>query len=192
MRRIVMVASVLALSVVACSSEPETETFASTPAEDLVQAITDSNSSTLDSRFGDGTGACISQGIVDTFGVERLADLGVTEESPDLQSGTVFSTPEAARQVVDVTMDCMDLAAQLAASLPTDVSLLDESLECIADELESETFRNLFAQLVVEGGEPADIVNQAGAELPIASLVTCLSPVELLQFGDLLTDVGDG
>ena len=191
-RRMVMVASVLALSVVACSGEPETETFSPSPQEDLAQAIADRNSAALDGRFGDRSSACISQGIVDEFGVEGLAELGVTEETPNLQGGSVFSTSEAARRVVDVTLECIDLGARLVSSLPEDVSLLDESVECVVEQLESETFRNLFADLVVVGGEPADILDQAAAQLPVASLlITCLSPAELLQFGDLLTDVGD-
>ncbi len=187
MRRIVIVAFVAAVSVVACSSEPETETFASTSEDDLARAIADSNSATLDSRFGDGSTACISQGIVDEFGVDGLAELGVTEETPDLQGGSVFFAPEAARQVVDVTMECIDLGAALVSSLPEGVSLLDESVECVVDQLESETFRDLFADLVAAGGEPADIVTQAAAQLPMASLLlSCLSPEEFLRVGDFL------
>jgi hypothetical protein len=182
-----MVASVVALSLAACSNDPETETFASPTEEGLVQAIAESNSATLDGRFGEGSTDCISQGIVDEFGLDGLAELGVTEETPDLQGGSVFAAPEAARQVVDVTMECVDLGARLVSSLPKDVSLLNESVECVVDQLESETFRNLFADLVAAGGEPADIMTQAAAQLPMASLLlTCLSPEEFLQVGDFL------
>ncbi|MDJ0924516.1 MAG: hypothetical protein QNJ77_08145 [Acidimicrobiia bacterium] len=186
MRRIVIVAFVVALSAIACSTAG-TETFAVTSEEGLVQAIADSNSDTLVSRFGEGSTACISQGIVDEFGIEGLAELGVTEETPDLQGGSVFFAPEAARQVVDVTIECIDLAAQLVSSLPKNVTLLNESLECVVDQLESETFRNLFADLVAAGGEPADIVTQVAAQLPMATLLlTCLSPEEILRVGDFL------
>lgn len=187
MRRVVIVASVVALTVVACSNEPGTETFASPTEEDLAEAITNSNSATLDSRFGDGSAACISQGIVDALGMEGLAELGVTEETPDLQGGRVFFAPEAARQVVDVTIDCIDMGAELVSSLPKDVSLLDESVECVVDQLESETFRNLFADLVVAGGDPTDIFTQAAAQLPVATLlITCLTPDEFLRVSGLL------
>ena len=187
MRRIAILASVTALLVSACSGDPETETFASNAEADLVQEITDRNSATLDGRFGDDTGGCISRGIVDEFGVDGLAELGVTEETPDLQGGRVFITPEAARQVVDVTMECMDLPTQLVSSLPQDVSLLDETVQCVVDQLGTDTFRDLFAELVVAGGEPADIINLGAAQLPIASLlISCLSPDELIRFGDLL------
>jgi hypothetical protein len=185
-RRIVIIVSVVAVSLVACSTAG-TETFASTSEEDLAQAITDRNTDALDSRFGEGSTPCIARGIVDEFGVEGLEELGVTEETPDLEGGRVFSAPEAARQVVDITIDCVDLAAELVASLPEDASLLTESVECIVEQLESESFRNLFADLVSAGGEPADIVTQAAAQLPLATLlITCLSPDELLRFGDLL------
>ena len=185
MRRVVIIASLVALAAVACSTG--TETFASTSEESLAQAITANNSATLDRRFGDGSTSCISQGIVDAFGVEGLAELGVTEETPDLQGGSVFLTTEAARLVVDVTLDCIDLAAELVASLPEGVSLLNESVECVVEQLESETFRNLFADLVTAGGEPADIVTQAAAQLPMATLlISCLSPEEFLRIGDFL------
>ena len=187
MRRIVIVVSLVALLAGACNGESETETFGSTSEEDLVRAITGGNSVTLDSRFGDNSTGCISQGIVDEFGVDGLAELGVTQETPDLQGGAVFVTQEAARRVVDITIDCVDLGAEILASLPEDVNLLNDSVECIVDQLEGEAFRDLFAALVMEGGEPEDIVSLAGAQLPLAALLLqCLSPEEFLRFDDLL------
>ena len=184
MRSIVILAVAAAIVAAACSGETEMETFASTPQTDLVDAITEANT---DRRFDDETTACIAQGIVDEFGEDGLAELGVTAENPDLEGGRVFATPDASRRVVDVAMQCIDVAAAIVSFLPTDVSLLEETVECAADQLQSDTFRELFADVVAEGAEPADILSDAAAQLPIATLLlSCLTPEELLEYGDLL------
>mgnify|MGYP001827457022 CR=1 FL=1 len=193
--RTIAILAAAALVATACSGQTETETFASNPTatvasdaeDDLVEAITGNALANPDRRFDDGAIACIAQRIVDEFGVDELAELGVTLENPDLEGGSVFATPEAGRRVVDIGMDCIDVRAALVSFLPTDVSLLEETVECVADQLQTDTFRDLFADLVVAGADPADIVDHAAAQLPITSLlVSCLTPAQILEFGDLL------
>lgn len=195
MRRIAFLAMALALPAVGCSGEVETETFASVQTEttasdaaaDLVEAITAAVIANPDRRLDDGAAACISHEIVDEFGVDGLAELGVTAESPDLAGGSVFATAEAGRRVVDIGMQCIDVPAAIGSFLPAGVSLLDGTVECVADQLQTDTFRDLFADLVVAGDEPADILSSAAAQLPVAALlVSCLSAEEILELGDLL------
>jgi hypothetical protein len=185
MRRITLLAAAAALVVTGCNGE--TETFSSDPKEDLVAAITSNASANPDRPLDDEDAACIIQEIVDDFGVEGLAELGVTAENPDLQGGRVFATPDAARRVVDSGMACIDMAEAFNAFLPDEVTLLDDTVECVVDRLQSDTFRDLFAGLFVEGAEPADIMEMAAAQLPIGSLfVSCLSADEILRLGDIL------
>jgi hypothetical protein len=194
-RRIAFLAMAVALIALGCSGEVETETFASAPTEtaasdaeaDLVEAITGNAQANPDRRFDDVAVACIAQQIVDEFGVDGLAELGVTLENPDLEGGSVFARPDAGRRIVDIGMDCIDLPAAILSFLPAEVSLPAETVECVADQLQTDTFRDLFADLVAAGAEPADILDHAAAQLPIASLlVSCLTPAQILEFGDLL------
>ena len=185
MRRIALLTVAAALVITACNGE--TETFSSDPKEDLVAAITSNATANPDRPFDDEDAACIIQEIVDYFGVEGLAELGVTADNPDLQGGRVFATPDAGRRVVDAGMACIDMAEAFNAFLPTGVTLLDDTVECVVDRFRTDTFRDLFAGLVVEGADPADIMEMAGAQLPIGSLfVSCLSTDEILRLGDIL------
>lgn len=186
MRRIIFLAATAALVAIACSGETETETFASSPQEDLVEAITTNALANPDRRFDDETAACIAEGVVDEFGVDGLAELGVTPESPDLRGGRVFALPDA-RRAVDVGMTCIDVSEAIVSFLPAGVSLLEDTVQCVADQFQTDTFRDLFANLLVAGGDPADILSSAEAEVPIAALLfRCLSADEILRIGDLL------
>lgn len=187
MRRVTLFAVVAALSCFACSGEVATETFGSAPETDLVDAITTNVSEDPDRPFDDEETDCLVQGIVDEFGTDGLAELGVTPENPDLQGGSVFATPDSARRAVDVGMECIDVPEAIASYLPADVNLLDDSVQCLAEQFQTETFRNFFAELVAEGAEPADILGYGGAQLSIATLLlTCLSPEEILRVNELL------
>ena len=194
MRTIVILAAA-ALIGAACSGTAETETFASSPTEtvasgeeqNLVEAITDNAIADPDRRFDEAVSACIAQQVVDEFGVDGLAELGVTPENPDLEAGNVFATPDASRQVVDIAMQCIDVGAAIVSFLPTDLILMDETVDCLAEQLQTDAFRDLFADLVAAGDDPADILDYSAAQLPLgALLVSCLTPQQVLEFGDLL------
>ncbi|MDJ0497831.1 MAG: hypothetical protein QNJ89_08380 [Acidimicrobiia bacterium] len=194
MRRVILLAAVAALIATACSGDEATETFGtpaetddSGPATNLADAIRSNAAANPDRRFDDATTECLILGLVDEFGEGGLAELGVTPDSPDLQNGAVFVTPDSARRAVDVGMECVDVAGSLVSYLPTDVSLLGDSIECVAEQLQTDTFRDLFAELTASGGEPADLLSYGGAQIPIGTLLlTCLSPEELLRVNELL------
>jgi len=84
-------------------------------------------------------------------------------------------------------MACVDLPAAINTFLPTGVDLLEETVQCVAEQFQSETFRDLFAGLLAEGGEPADILSYPDAQFSIGALfLRCLSPDEILRMGELL------
>jgi hypothetical protein len=187
MRRVILVLVVTGLLSPACGGDPETETFAFTPEPDLSDAIRNNTSADPDNRFSDGETDCLVDGIIDEFGEDELAELGVTADNPDLEGGAVFTTPETARRAVDVAMECIDMGDAITSYLPTDTSLLESSVDCVADQLQTEPFRDLFAEVIAAGGEPTDILSDGGAQLSIgALLLTCLSPEELLRINELL------
>ncbi len=185
MLRICLLGVAVALVAMACSEQ--TETFASNPEEDLIEAITANASASPVRPIDDDAVDCVVRGIVDEFGADGLAELGVTPDSPDLHGGAVFVTPDTARRAVDVGMGCIDVPAAINTFMPKGVDLLEDTVECVADQFQSETFRNLFADLLAEGGEPADILSYAGAQLSIGALfLRCLSPDEILRMGEFL------
>lgn len=187
MRRVILVLVVAGLLSPACGGDPETETFASTPEPDLSEAIRSNTATDPDNQFSDEETDCIVDGIVDEFGEDGLAELGVTPDNPDLEGGAVFTTPETARRAVDVAMECIDIANTITANLPADTNLLESSVDCVADQLQTDPFRDLFAEVIAAGGEPTDILSDGGAQLSIgALLLTCLSPEELLRVNELL------
>lgn len=187
MRRVIVVLLVAGLLSPACSGDPETETFASAPQPDLSDAIRANTSTDPDNPFSDEETDCLVDGLVDEFGEDGLAELGVTADNPDLQGGAVFTTPETARRAVDVAMECIDIAAAITANLPADTSLPESSVDCVADQLQTDPFRDLFAEVIAAGGEPTDILSDGSAQLSIgALLLTCLSPEELLRINELL------
>ena len=186
MRRITLLAAAMALIAMACSGA-ETETFSPDPEEDLIAAMSAQAMEDPDRPYDDDAVSCISQGIVDEFGVDGLAELGVTAQYPELQGSSVFATPETARRAVDVGMSCIDMSAAITSFLPKDVGLLEESVQCLAEQMQNDQFSDLFASLVVAGGDPADIFTSPAAQLPIAALfLRCLSAEEMFGIADLL------
>jgi hypothetical protein len=60
-------------------------------------------------------------------------------------------------------------------------------VQCLAEQMQNDQFSDLFAGLVVAGGDPADIFTSPTAQLPIAALfLRCLSAEEMLGIADLL------
>ena len=194
MRRVILLAVAAALIAAACSGDVATETFStpadigdSTPDTDLADAIRGNAAANPDRRFDDETTECLIVGLVEEFGEDGLAELGVTPDNPDLRDGAVFAAPESARRAVDVGMECVDVADALVSYLPPDISLLEDSITCVAEQFQTDTFRDLFAELIASGGEPADLFSYGAAQISIGTLLlTCLSPEELLRVNELL------
>ncbi|MDJ0924984.1 MAG: hypothetical protein QNJ77_10515 [Acidimicrobiia bacterium] len=185
MRRVALLVVVAALVAAACSGEKETETFGTTPEDGLVDAM--STDLSTNSAFDDEVADCIGRGLVDEFGADGLAELGVTPEDPDLQGGMVFGDPGAARPAVDVLMGCIDIPDAIVTNLLPDMNLLEDSVQCLADQLQSDVFRDLFAELIEGGVQPLDILTHPDAQLSIGTLfLTCLSVEEMLRITDLL------
>ena len=46
-------------------------------------------------------------------------------------------------------MSCIDMSAAITSFLPKDVGLLEESVQCLAEQMQNDQFRDLFAGLAV-------------------------------------------
>ena len=185
MRRITLLAVAAVLVATACEGgggiiDPD-------PGEELTEAITAQALANPDRSFDDAAAACVAQGIVAEFGVDGLAELGVTPDNPDLRGGRVFATPDNGRRVVDVGMECISVSEAIVSFLPAGVNLLEESVQCLADGLETPAFRDLFGTIVATGAPPWDILENAVSQVPIGVLFfSCLSGEEISSVGDLL------
>jgi hypothetical protein len=187
MRRITLLVLVAALVATACNSGDELAESATSPEEELVAAIADAAVANPDLNFDDETAACVSRGIVDEFGIDELAELGVTQDNPGLEGGKSLGTPENGRRAVDVGMQCISLSEAIISFLPAGLSLLEDSVNCLAAGLGADNFRNILAAIIVAGGEPADILDNAATQIPLGLLLLgCLSPEEYLKIGELL------
>jgi len=185
MRRFTLIAVVAALVVASCGGEASTSD--PEPDDELAEAITGKALENPDRNFDDEAAACLARSIVDEFGVDGLAGLGVTADNPDLMGGSVFGTPDNGRRVVDLGMECIDVSEAIVSFLPHGVTLLEESVECVADGLQTDTFRDLLAAIVIAGAEPSDILDNAAAQVPMGILLfSCLDAGEILRIGDLL------
>jgi hypothetical protein len=187
MRRITLLVVVVALVVTACDSGDDAADSAPDPEEELVEALTASAVANPNLDLDDETAACVTRGIVDEFGVDELAELGVTADTPDLGGGKALETPENGRRVVDVGMQCISLPEAIISFLPAGLDLLEDSVNCLAAGLEADNFRNILAAIIVAGGQPADILDNATTQIPLGLLVLgCLSPEEYLKIGEFL------
>ena len=185
MRSITRLAVVVALVVAACDGggglvQPD-------PRQELVDGINAQILANPDRSYDDAAARCLGEGIVDEFGVEGLAELGVTPDDPDLRGGGVFATQRNGRRVIDVGMECISVTDAIASFLPAGISLLDSSIRCVAEELQGETFRDLFAAIIVTGEAPTSVLDDSEARIPLGGLIAaCLTGEEIANVGDLL------
>ena len=152
--RFVMAGLALTLSAAACGGE--------TAAADTAvgQALTDELMSEADSPFSSEEDArCMSGGIVEGIGEERLEELGVTADSVSSLEEIDFDEAEA-EVVVDSLFDCVDVKAEMVSQFEADFGA--EGAECVADNLDDEMVRDLMASSFVgEDPEMSDDMFQA-------------------------------
>lgn len=121
---------------------------------------------------------CFAVGIIDLFGADRIAG------ALDLEFEEFMATASAGerRQVVDVMLECVDLAPMLAAELGGDGSISPEAARCLADVfIASDAFRDATAEGLVGNTDPFQDPELVAALLP--SMLECLSPEELAGLG---------
>lgn len=84
---------------------------------------------------------CVSQASFYSLGSDRLSDLGVTVDNPDLTGAGV--TPEEAATLVEGLYDCLDVNAMIMNQI-TALGLPQASAQCAVDGLGEESIRQLM------------------------------------------------
>lgn len=184
-RSLVLLIVLLVAASAACSGgggDDEAELAEAIKAEILA----DGSSANL---LGEEEAECASIRIVDEFGADGLADLGVTvgNAAPD----DLFTLMSDAQldAVIDITTECVDFAelfvAQFSAGEAPGISR--DSADCLATGLsESDVFRPLIRAGLSGGDADFDTLltrDPATAQQVLELVIGCLSAEEIAEFG---------
>ncbi len=160
-------------SASASSSASETASGSSAGEQAFADGLAASLTSDPDFPFPDDA-ACISESIVDEIGLDRLVELGITEDSVNDSFEDLPAEMQA--EVINAILDCVgksglaSLLVEASNEEPDDgLPLRMEDAECIAEELSVEQF-SIFLQGAFSGDELSD---ELGAEFFAAILKNC-------------------
>lgn len=181
MRRLILVLLTLTLVATGCGGGDNDES-----SDELAAAISQQGVDNPDNPLDGETTTCLAEGVVAEFGVEELAELGVTADDPSLDLGRVFVTRQQAERAFDMAVDCLEFDQEMLGFLPEGLEIAEESVSCLAAGLTSDTFRELYVSLVLGGDDDARIIDDPAGQLSIGQLLAeCLGAAELLQLGQL-------
>jgi hypothetical protein len=108
----------------------------------LIQAMADDMVTQADGLSYDSEEAlCVATSSYDSLGSDRLAELGVTVESPDLLDARVTETEAAS--LVDGLYGCLDVN-QMIITQVTATGLPESAAQCIIDDLGDDAVRQLM------------------------------------------------
>ncbi len=167
MKNLLLALLTLCVIVPACGGDDSSEEQA------LVDGLAASISSDPDFPFPDDA-ACITKSVVDEVGLNRLVELGITEDSGNDPFDNLPAEVQA--EFINGILDCVDksglatLIVELSNEDPEDgPPLRIEDAECIAEGLSREQWSN-FLGGAFSGDELAEV---AGAEFFTAILTEC-------------------
>jgi hypothetical protein len=180
MKRLVALVAALALLATACGGDDggdRGEAIAT-----LQRQITESqvDASPTSPEFTEAETRCMAEGMVDEFGISRVLDA----DDEGFEAFMAAATAEERRNVVDLTLECVDLTEQLTAPLVAE-GLSEDSAACIGDAvIENEAFRDVLAAGLASGSFDPTAENEAELmEALFPALMQCLSAEELANLG---------
>jgi hypothetical protein len=181
MKRLVILVAAVALVAAACGDDDggDRDQAIATLQRQITESQTAQESPTAP-QFTDAEARCMAEGMVDEFGISRILDA----EDQAFEEFMGAATAEERRNVVDLTLNCVDLTAQLTGPLVAE-GLSEESAECIGAALiDNEAFRDVLAAGLATGSFDPTSENEAALmEALFPALFECLSAEELANFG---------
>jgi len=141
---------------------------------------------------------CLGNQVVATIGLERLQELQAAGGAGGIGAGLELMTPEEQSTLIGVILSgaegqspCIDVQAFLVDSL-TESGLSAGSAECVAEGFTQGTVLQDLLGLALAGegseGEP-----DPEALMPLLTVfATCLTPEELAEMGDFMSDIDLG
>lgn len=141
------IAATLALLATACGGGSDRD-------QALVDALAADLMEGEDALANDqGEADCAAEKTYDALGEERMAELGITVETPDPTS--VSLTEAEVDGVLDALFDCIDMQASLARTIQGD-DLTAEDAECVVGEIGDDGLRTMM-RTGMSGQEDADV-----------------------------------
>jgi len=181
MRRSMTAILALMLLLAACGDD----TSATTADAQLVSSLASKISASPQAQSGDlpitdQAAQCFAEGLIDELGVPKIE--GGIDMSFDVFMGTLSQSER--RTVVDVMLDCVDVADTLVAEMTASGSPLSEaSARCVIDGmLASDEFRDAVGESFVSGDSTFQSDTVVAAILPV--FLQCLTPEELAGLGN--------
>jgi hypothetical protein len=152
MKRVVIVMLAAVLLVAGCGDDGGL----AGEEQELVDAIVDMSMQDADptNPFSEAEAArCYAEMLVSEFGVERLAELGVTPDTIPEDSEAMFAlmTDEEVQVLVDVGLECIDFESLMVDQMIAS-GLSQESAECYVAELaKTDAFERLMSGSMEQG-----------------------------------------
>lgn len=140
MRKTIVVLSALLLTLTACGSD-ESE------AKDSIKASLLDNPDVAGTELTDEEAGCVSDGMVDEIGVDKLQEAELLDEEnkvvedPNLELGA-----DEADSLAEVIVGCVDVEELLAEQLgPMMENMTDEQTACITEAFDEEVFTEVIS-----------------------------------------------
>lgn len=108
---------------------------------------------------------CFSEGIVSSFGLERIAQLDTGE---GVEAGFANMTTEEQETVADLALECIDFQSVMREQL-AGAGLPEEQVNCVAEGLNQDLLKSLFLAQI-RGENPAENADLMGV------VMECLVP----------------
>ena len=128
---------------------------------------------------------CLGEGYIAAVGTARLIELGLTVEAIEggSEPGDVDLTNDEAEALIDVTFECVDLAAVFVEAFAAEGILSAESGQCLADGFDEQFLRDIARSAFDnDAADPTDDPETAAALFEL--VLECLSIEELQNLGD--------
>ena len=188
MRRAIYLLVVIALVAAACGDDDGGSGGRSGTEQALADAIRDAMLADTepDSPIGATEATCVGNEAVDQFGVEGLLELGITTENADPGNAFEGATEEQVDKIIDVTLSCVDFKQVFIDTITadTDVTLSDNTTNCLAEELSDKDFLRPFVTAGLRGDDVEFGDDPVATQQVASAILGCMTPEELSQFGN--------
>ena len=179
-RRIVAVAVALTLSMAACGGDAVARALTADE-----QAFADSMATRFSAEAdageplaGDDAAACLAEGLVREFGMDRLVEFGVGESGTD---AFLAMTDDELDTVAAVAFGCPQFSTFLVAEMSAD-GLSAASAECLVGEMiESGVARELLAADIRGESMDAVLADPTNQGILIGAMLKCFTAEEREQ-----------
>ena len=178
--------AVLLAVVGACADEADPEGASGGGSSDLteeeqeyVDAALESFDPAEEAPMTEDDARCIATSMVESLGVDRLEEMGLTPESFSEEGDLpeVAVQPDEAEELVDGITGCIDIRDLFLAGLNESGSLSAEAEECLAEAFDEDLVKRTMVVVLSEGGDALDEDSGVGAEM-MQAFLACPGVIE--------------